>query len=371
MPTPSDASLDTLPTPVPVVDLERMTANIERTASYAAQHGLALRPHVKTHKAPRVAAEQLRQGVAGFTCATPAEAAAMRSVSEDLLLAYPPVGAPRARQVAALAHECRLRVALDSVEAVDELARALGRRGPSVGVLVELDLGMHRVGVAGADEAIALARRIRDAAPLEFAGILYYPGHIREPVAKQEPVRQALSERLGGTVEAMAAADCRPGVVSGGSTPTLWTSHLIPHLTEIRPGTSVYNDRTTAAIGACRPDDCALTVLATVVSTAVPGRAVIDAGTKALGREPLRGSEGTGFGVLLEHPEVTVASMSEEHGILELGGTTWRPQVGERVRVVPNHVCIVVHLFDEVIGIREGRIAERWPVAARGRALAV
>jgi D-serine deaminase-like pyridoxal phosphate-dependent protein len=138
-------------------------------------------------------------------------------------------------------------------------------------------------------------------------------------------------------------------------------------VTEIRPGTYVFNDRTTAEIGACSWDDCALTVLATVVSTAVPGQAVVDAGTKALGREPIRGSDAAGFGALLEQPDVTVKAMSEEHGMLDLSRTSWRPEVGDRVRVVPNHVCIVVHLNDTVYGIRSDEIETSWPVAARGR----
>jgi D-serine deaminase-like pyridoxal phosphate-dependent protein len=136
----------------------------------------------------------------------------------------------------------------------------------------------------------------------------------------------------------------------------------------MRPGTYIYNDRSTAAIGACAWDDCALTVLATVVSTAVPNQAVIDAGTKALGREPMRAPDAAeGFGALLEHPEVVVKSMSEEHGVLDLSTTNWKPQVGERVRVVPNHVCIVVHLNDVVAGVRGTVVETSWPVSARGR----
>jgi D-serine deaminase-like pyridoxal phosphate-dependent protein len=159
--------------------------------------------------------------------------------------------------------------------------------------------------------------------------------------------------------------------VSGGSTPTAFRTHEIAGVTEMRPGTYIFNDRTTAAIEACAVDDCALTVLATVVSTAVPGQAVIDAGTKSLGREPMRGAEGEGFGVLLDRPEVVVRAMSEEHGLLDISRSDWRPQVGERVRVIPNHVCIVVHLFDTVHGIRGDTVETSWAVAARGRAAQV
>ena len=145
----------------------------------------------------------------------------------------------------------------------------------------------------------------------------------------------------------------------------------LEHTTRRRDGSApqyVYNDRTTAAIGACEWDDCALTVLATVVSTAVPGQAVIDAGTKSLGREPMRGADtAEGFGCILGRPEVSVKSMSEEHGILDLSNTNWRPAVGERVRVIPNHVCIVVHLNDVIAGVRGDVVETSWPVAARGR----
>jgi D-serine deaminase-like pyridoxal phosphate-dependent protein len=135
----------------------------------------------------------------------------------------------------------------------------------------------------------------------------------------------------------------------------------------MRPGTYIYNDRTTTAIGACAIDHCALTVLATVVSAAVPGQAVVDAGSKSLGREPMRGVEGEGFGVLLDHQEVVVRAMSEEHGLLDLSNAHWRPTVGDRVRIIPNHACIVVHLFDFMHGVRGDTVETTWAVAARGR----
>ena len=147
----------------------------------------------------------------------------------------------------------------------------------------------------------------------------------------------------------------------------LFRSHEIRGLTEIRPGTYVFNDRTTALVGACSMEECALTVLATVVSTSVPGQAVVDAGCKALGREPLRVGTAAGFGELVDHPEVTVKGMSEEHGILDLSQSSWRPKVGDRVRIIPNHVCIVTHLNDFIHGVRGDRVETVWPVAARGR----
>lgn len=344
-----------------------MERNLSRAADYAARHGIALRPHVKTHKSPIVGARQVAAGAVGVTCATPREAEVMSAVTTDVLVAYPPVGAGRAARLAALPHTVQVTVALDSPEAVAQIAHAAKAARRRIGVYVELDLGMHRVGVPVVDTAIALAKLARADASLDFAGIAFYPGHVREPVDDQDLKLRALGDALASALQRFRDAGVAVRVVSGGSTPTLWRTHELREVTEMRPGTYVFNDRTTAAIGACAWDDCALTVLATVVSTAVPGQAVIDTGTKALGREPVRGAAGEGFGQLIEHPEVVVERMSEEHGVLDLSTSDWKPVVGERVRVVPNHVCIVVHLNDVVYGVRDGAVETTWPIAARGR----
>ena len=359
--------MDTIETPIPVIDLDRIEANLDRMAVYASAHGLALRPHVKTHKSPRVAALQMERGAAGLTCATPRELEVMSGVANSLLLAYPPVGAARLRRFLALPDSVELRVSLDSVAAIDALAVGARAASREVRVLVEADLGMHRVGVGSPDQVVELASRIAKTGNLHFEGVAFYPGHIRSAAADQDPALQALGASLTEILRALELAGLPAETVSGGSTPTAWRSHEIPGVTEIRPGTYVYNDRATVASGFCTRLDCALTVLATVVSTAVPGQAVVDAGTKALGREPRGGGDDWGYGELLDRPEVTVKAMSEEHGTLDLSRSTWRPRVGDRVRIIPNHVCIVTHLFDEVAGVREDRVVETWRVEARGR----
>jgi D-serine deaminase-like pyridoxal phosphate-dependent protein len=353
-------------TPMPLVDLDRLERNLDRMAGYAAQHRLALRPHTKTHKSPRIAAEQVRRGAVGLTCATLLEAEVMAEASSDLFLAYQPVGEAKLQRLLALPAECDITVAVDSDRVIDELYRAAQERDRRIGVLVELNLGMHRVGVHGIDQAIRLAGMVAQHPPLVYRGITFYPGHLRGAAQQTEAGLHQLREALGRFVAALEDAGHRPGIVSGGSTPTAWRTHEIPEITEMRPGTYVYNDRITAEIGACSWDDCALTILATVVSTAVPGQAVIDAGSKALGREPAEGA-GSGYGALLDRPEVVVTRMSEEHGILDLQATDWRPAVGERVRVVPNHVCIAVHLHEVMYGVRGDRVETSWPVTARGR----
>lgn len=359
--------IDALETPAPLVELDRLAQNLDRMAAYAALHGLALRPHVKTHKSPRVAAEQMRLGALGLTCATPREAEVMSDVAGDVLVNYPVVGTPKLARLMSLPANVRLTVAVDSEPAIEQLAEAAREGGREVDVYVELDLGMHRVGVPNVDLAIALARQVLRHPRLRYAGITFYPGHIRQHVDEQQTHLKRLATDISAAIHMMDKAGVRPSVVSGGSTPAAWRMHEVAGVTEVRPGTYVYNDRGTAALGACAWEDCAFTVLATVVSTAVPDQAVVDAGSKALGREPMRGVEGEGFGALIDRPDVTVQRMSEEHGILDLKDTDWRPEVGEQVRIVPNHVCVVVHLNDTMYGVRGDVVEVTWPVAARGR----
>jgi D-serine deaminase-like pyridoxal phosphate-dependent protein len=364
-------AVDDLETPALLVDLARMERNLDRGAAYAHEHGISLRPHVKTHKSPMLAKMQLDRGAVGLTCATPFEAEVMSEVCDDILVMYPPVGERRAARMAELANGIRLTVALDSFVAATDLSHAAVVAGSTVHVLIELDAGMHRVGVQTPEEAVKLGTQVAGLEGLDVSGIAFYPGHIRGPVGEHAAQIAALGDLIGQTTRAFAKAGLSTEVVSAGSTPTFWTAHQVNGLNEMRPGTYIYNDRTTAEIGACSMDDCALTVLATVVSTAVPGQAVIDAGAKALGREPIRGSAGEGFGCLFDDPSIIVKSMSEEHGILDLSRSSRKLHVGERVRVVPNHVCIVVHLADVVYGTRDGTVELSWPVAARGRGYSV
>jgi D-serine deaminase-like pyridoxal phosphate-dependent protein len=361
----ASAALETLVTPALLVESAIVQANLDRMADYAKRHGLALRPHIKTHKTRELASAQIRRGAVGVTVATVHEARVMSDVTDDILMAYPPVGA-RLAGILGLPERTRVTVALDSREALDALSAAASRAGRTVGVLVELDLGMHRVGLGDVAPAIALARRAAEAPGVEYRGVMFYPGHIREHVDEQAASLDTLRADLRMRLDALRDASLEAPVVSAGSTPAAFASHTIDGLTEMRPGTYVFNDRTTAGIGACVLEDCALTVLATVASTAVAGQAVIDAGSKALGREPLRATGADGFGSVLGHPEVVVSGMSEEHGILDLRPSDWSPRVGDRVRIVPNHVCYVVNLHPRLHVLDGGAVAETWEVAARG-----
>jgi D-serine deaminase-like pyridoxal phosphate-dependent protein len=359
--------LGALATPAAVVDLDRMAANLGRMQRYADDHGLALRPHTKTHKARWLGEEQVRLGAVGLTVATPAEAERVGAAAPELLVAYPALGA-RAAGVAAIAGSAPGRptiVALDSVAAVVALRAAVSAAmlPEPVGVLVEVDVGMRRCGVPDGGAAVAVARACGDG--VVYTGVMFYPGHIREPVAQQDEALEALAGKLASVVAELGDAGLEPAIVSGGSTPTAFRSHDVPGQTEIRPGTYVFNDRTTAALGACGWDDCAYTILATVVSTAVPGQAVVDAGSKALSSDELRAPGYGGYGQLLDRREVSVARLSEEHGVLDLSGTDWRPRIGDQVRIIPNHVCVSVNLQPAVHGLRGGVVERSWGLDAR------
>lgn len=339
-----------------------MAANLSGMADYTAAHQLHLWPHTKTHKTPELAREQLARGAAGVTVATLQEAETMASVADDILIAYPPVGAPKLQRLVALAARKRITIALDSLEVLEQV-RASGAR---VSVLVEIDAGMQRVGVSTPDAAVTIARAIADAPALQYAGLLFYPGHIRENVAEQGAVINTTNSRVLEFLDAMQAAGLNPSRVSGGSTPTAFNSHMMLGITEIRPGTYIFNDRTTAAVGACKWSDCAYTVLATVVSTSISGQAAVDAGSKALSREEIRGASAPGFGALLDRPDVVVKALSEEHGLLDLSATDWRPRVGDRVRIVPNHVCVSVNLHPVLWLLDDDALVGRYDVLARG-----
>jgi D-serine deaminase-like pyridoxal phosphate-dependent protein len=340
-------------TPVAIVDLDIARANARRVTDYGIRHGLGWRPHVKTHKSRTLARIQLEEGALGLTAATLHEAEVMATVCDDLLLAYPQVGEGKVRRLGALLERgVDLKLALDSPEALESAARAGRAAGWDVGVLVEMDVGMGRVGVGTPEAVVELASRCAEARGVTFRGILFYPGHIRVPAQAQGPMLEEVGAQVGEAIQALEGAGLSPGIVSGGSTPTLWQSHEIPGMTEIRPGTVIFNDRDMLALGVCGPEEVAFHVLATVVSVAVPGRAVVDAGSKALAREELRGDLG-GYGLLPDHPEVRVMSLSEEHGVLDISRSDWTPRVGDRVRIVPNHVCVCVNLQDRLLVRRE------------------
>jgi D-serine deaminase-like pyridoxal phosphate-dependent protein len=348
--------LQTIETPCVLIDLDIAERNIRRFQDHCDRSGIALRPHIKTHKLPQLARAQIDAGAVGITCQKIGEAEVMAEAGlDDILITYNILGDAKLARLAALANKVRLSVVADSSAVVDGLSVAFASATRPLEVLIECDTGAGRCGIQSPAAAVALARRIGAAPGLALAGLLTYP-----PMGDQAPVERWLGEAR----QALESAGQPCPRVSTGGTPNLWRWQVGPSATEHRAGTYVYNDRSLVAAGVCTQADCALTVLATVVSRPTETRAIIDAGSKVLTSD-LLGLQG--FGMVAGQPEVRVAALSEEHGILDLASSTFRPAIGARLRIIPNHACVVSNMVDAVWTLRDGALGGQGPVAARGR----
>jgi len=345
-----------LETPAVTIDLDVMEANIRRGQELVEGAGIAMRPHIKTHKIPEIARMQVAAGAVGLTCQklTEAEVFIEAGGFDDILVTYNIIGRKKTDRLLALSERIpRLAVVADNETVVRGLSEAGAEAGRQVPVLVEIDTGIGRNGTQTPADATALARLIADLPGTVFDGLVAYPN--RYPQA---------ADFLSRTLELLDADGIAVNTVSGGSTPSLLTLDKFPMLTEHRAGNYVYNDRKTVAAGGATPEACAMTVRATVVS--VPNaedRAIVDAGSKVLTLEQ-HGLDG--FGEVRGYPSILVRGMSEEHGILDLSRSSRKPEIGEVVCIVPNHACVVSNLTDEVYGVRGETVEVVWPVAARG-----
>ena len=353
-------------TPALLVDLDRLTANLDRVAQLARAADLKLRPHTKTHKVPEIAKLQLDRGADGITVAKIGEAEVMANAGiDDIFIAHEIVGAAKIERLAQLAERVKMSVGVDSMEVATPLSMGLAQHGRRLRVLVEVDVGLRRCGLQP-DDVLEFARGINSLSGLSLAGIFTYPGQVYDARNENEVAGIAAYEcrimgELGEGIARLVEGEIR---VSGGSTPTAATYSPSCGLTEIRPGSYVFNDRTQIDRWAATPADCALTVLATVVSVPEPGRAVLDAGSKSLTTDEAR--ESRGYGMLKEDNAAVLVKLNEEHGFLDLTQSDLKLRVGDKVQVIPNHACTVSNLFDEMLAVRGGEVEETWPVAARG-----
>lgn len=360
--------IEELDTPAVIVDLDILEANLKSLGSYCQRHGIGLRPHTKTHKIPAIAKMQIESGAHGITVAKIGEAEVMAGAGlKDILVAYPVLGAAKLERLTKLAHDCKITVSLDSLVAAQGLSEAASRAGCRVNLLVEFDAGMRRCGIQSVGEWVQLAQAVDRLPGVHFAGLMFYPGHIWDPPAEQGAALAQLSQMIAGIQSELSKHGLACEVVSGGSTPTAYNSHQVRGLTEIRAGTYVFNDMNETRAGYSNISQCALRVVVTVVSNAVKGRAIIDGGSKTFSGDRLISGDKQGFGCVTEHPEVLFASMSEEHGHLDLGDSTWRPQIGEKLTVIPNHVCACVNMHDQIHYHRNGVVEGTWVVQGRGK----
>lgn len=349
-------------TPTPIVLIDVVGDNIARMQAFADEQGKELRPHVKTHKSVRIGRMQLEAGAAGLTAGNLSEAEIFAQAGcSSILIAYPlwAVDA-KAHRVKRLVQKTRLSVGAESLAGIDHLAEAVGEFASSLGIVIEVDCGARRSGVP-AEEAGALAfyARERGLSPL---GVFTYPGHGGSADAAEGAAADQ-AEALSRAVASLDDHGIEPRVVSAGSTPTAQFS-TDSVITELRPGEYVFNDYDNLLIGDCAASGIGLFVATTVVSDQGHGHVIVDAGTKALSRE---GDENRGY-AQVPSCDGRLSTLNEYHGFLQLPDNGERPVVGQRVAIVPHHVCPIVNSFEElIIANSDGELIGRWPVDAQGQ----
>jgi D-serine deaminase-like pyridoxal phosphate-dependent protein len=357
--------IEDLPTPAVLVDVDVVSRNLERMAKAARAAGVKLRPHAKTHKVPQVGRMQIAAGAAGLALAKTSEAEVFAAAGfDDIFLAYPVVGKGKPERLLALSGKIRLAVGVDSVEGALALGAPFASAGRRIEVLLKVDLGTRRVGVLP-EAAPEMAVRLAGIPGIAMRGLFAHAGHGYAEATRSgvEAVGKREGETLAAVADAVRAAGVSVSEDSVGTTPTARSAMSAAGVTECRPGNFVYHDASQVSLGTCSLEDCAMTVVATVVSVPDSSRAVIDAGSKTLSSDPLRPKPG-GHGFLLGRAS-RVSRLSEEHGVIETAPGE-RFTVGERVRVLPNHACVVSNLHERVHAVRDGRVVEVWRVAARG-----
>jgi D-serine deaminase-like pyridoxal phosphate-dependent protein len=366
-----------LPTPQVVIDRGRAVANLDRVQQMATAAGMRLRPHAKTHKSPAIARWQIDRGAVGVCCAKVGEAEVFVDAGiDDVRLPYP-VNPSNANRVVALMNRASISIIVDHLEIAHGWSDAMQRAGRVLDVLVKVDVGFHRCGIDPRGNALEFLQQIASLKGLRLRGLLSHAGHAYH--ASSETDLCAVAQQEAETLTRLRETAARSGIpldeISVGATPSLRFSVKQKGITELRPGNYVYFDRTQVALGSASLDDCALTVLATVV-TMHPGRIILDCGSKTLTSDQARGiTAAGGYGAVLVtgataprqvDETLVIERLSEEHATVRvIGATALRP--GDRVQVVPNHSCTVSNLVDVVRLVDGDDVIESLPVAARGR----
>lgn len=349
--------VDELDTPVLTVDLDALEENLDRYQAYYDQHDISLRPHIKTHKTLAIAHMQMEQGAIGLTCQKLGEAEVMAAggLNTDLLIPYNIIGQQKLDRLMRLARQAQITVAADSEHTIRGLSEAASAQGVSLGVVVEVETGANRTGAPTPQRAVELARLIDELPGLELRGVMGFPTPPESRSVFQETL--ALFDQEG----------LPHPVVSGGSTRYAFQAHEIPELTEYRIGEYIVGGAGHLRAGRHTIEQCALRVIATVVSRPVDGRAILDSGSKTLSASTIETDQGTSVGYIVEYPEAHFYGFSEEHGHVDVSACAEKPQIGERVQVLPVHPCPCVNEHNELVAVRQGQVEAIWPIYARGK----
>jgi D-serine deaminase-like pyridoxal phosphate-dependent protein len=361
--------MEELPTPALVIDLDRMERNIAAWQAMADRNGVGLRPHIKTHKVPAIALAQLEAGACGIASAKPTEAEVFVAAGcDDVAIAYPVVGRDKWRRAARLARTARMTMNVDSDVQARGLSEAAAVEGVTIRVQIEIDTGLHRVGIAPEDYPTLLEfARLLDGLPgLELDGVTTHRGRFSDRMTNMEAGRDE-GQTLVGLAERLRADGFSLPNVTAGSSPSAPGVAEVPGVTEVRAGTYVFFDAMQTGFGACTRDDVALSILATVVSTRRTGWATVDAGSKTFSgdRGGVPGAGGDEISRCVD-ADAAVMRVTEEHGMVRLGEGAG-VEVGQKLRFTPYHVCTAVNLAEELVGLRGGVVESVWPVAARAK----
>ncbi|MGD8774969.1 MAG: D-TA family PLP-dependent enzyme [Syntrophobacterales bacterium] len=363
-------NLATLDTPALVMDLDIVDRNLERMQGKAAKHSATLRPHIKTHKIPELALKQTRLGAVGVTVAKISEAEVMAEAGiNDIFIANQVVTEEKIKRLVALAKKVQLSVGMDSIAAARKLSDIFTAAGLDIDYLIEIDSGLNRCGVLPGRDAVELYQAMSGLPSLRLKGIFTHAGQVYGASSLSEVMEVSRHESriMAQTALAFGEAGASPDVISVGSTPTMKVWQGLEGVNEIRPGNYIFHDAIQISLGVATVEECALTIVATVISRPSRQRAVIDGGSKAFSSD--RGAHGkemaSGFGIV-SGKKARLERLSEEHGIMSLDPDE-DLDIGDRVRVIPNHACAVVNLFDRAYGIRNGEVVEEFKIAARGK----
>ena len=354
-------------TPTMVIDETIMQTNIDEMQSIASSFGVALRPHIKTHKTPQIALRQIAAGAVGITCAKLGEAEAMVDGGiTDVLIAYPTLGEPKIARLLALMERARVIVGVDSVEAASQLSAAMTAQERRLEVYIEVDTGQHRSGIEVGAPTVQLGLEIARMPGLRLIGVFSHEGHANgQPKESIAEVARAAGEALVDTAEELRHRGVGIDVVSVGSTAAAAITPSVAGVTEMRPGTYVFRDTMGFQYGVYGPDRCAARVVATVASHAAPDRCILDSGSKTLSSDKSPGHPGHGY--ILGHPGSVIHALSEEHGWVHIAADDPGFTIGERVEIIPNHICPAINLHDELVIVRDGHVIDTWAVTARGK----
>jgi D-serine deaminase-like pyridoxal phosphate-dependent protein len=366
----TSAELPPIDTPALLIDLDIVERNLEWMQQKANSYRVALRPHIKTHKIPELAHLQMRLGARGITAAKVSEAEVMAAAGiKNIFIANQIVTTEKLDRLAALSKEVTISIGLDSVVAARKLSDVFAASGLTIEYLIEINSGLNRCGVLPGKEAVELFQALDNLPSLRFKGIFTHAGQVygADSLSQVKEVSRFESTIMAETAQAFAEVGTSPDIVSVGSTPTMkvWQGH--EDVTEIRPGNYIFHDAIQVSLGAATLEECALSIVTTVISRPEKERAVLDGGSKAFGLD--RGAHGkemtSGFGLVVGK-KATLERLSEEHGIMTLDPTV-ELDIGDKVRIIPNHACAVMNLFDRAYGLRDGKIVEEFKIAARGK----